>query len=42
MDDTLRMYAIIRADLNMSSGKLAAQCGHAFLNAYLQCLEKDP
>jgi peptidyl-tRNA hydrolase len=27
----------VRADLGMSSGKLASQAGHAFLGAFLQC-----
>ena len=30
----LNMYAIYRSDLEMPIGKLAAQCGHAYLNAY--------
>ncbi|RDI98358.1 hypothetical protein DVT68_07370 [Dyella solisilvae] len=30
----LNMYVIYRADLAMSPSKLAAQCGHAFVNAY--------
>jgi peptidyl-tRNA hydrolase len=30
----LNMYAIYRADLEMPPGKLSAQCGHAYLNAY--------
>lgn len=29
-DDTLRMYAVVRKDLNMTPGKMAAQTGHAF------------
>jgi len=28
------MYAIARTELDMSPGKLAAQCGHAFVDAY--------
>ena len=38
----LKLYAIIRADLGMTPGKLSAQAGHAFLNAYLEAFEKDP
>jgi len=34
-DPTLRLYAIVRGDLVMPPGKLAAQAGHAFLEAYL-------
>lgn len=30
----LNLYAIYRADLEMPPGKLAAQCGHAYLNAH--------
>ena len=30
----LNMYVICRADLEMSPGKLAAQCGHAFASAH--------
>jgi len=30
------LYAIIRGDLEMPVGKLAAQAGHAFLEAYLK------
>lgn len=41
-DPTLRLYAIVRGDLSMSPGKLAAQAGHAFLDAYLTALEQRP
>lgn len=30
----LNLYAIYRADLDMPPGKLAAQCGHAYVNAH--------
>lgn len=30
----LNMYAIYRADLDMPPGKLAAQCGHAYVKAW--------
>jgi len=33
--DPYRLYAIVRADLEMSPGKIAAQAGHAYLDAYL-------
>ena len=29
------MYALVRADLDMTAGKAASQAGHAFLDAYL-------
>lgn len=34
----LNLYAIYRADLEMPPEKLAAQCGHAYLNAYEESL----
>lgn len=30
-----RLYAIVRSDITMPEGKMAAQAGHAFLEAYL-------
>lgn len=30
----LKMYAIYNAELEMKPGKLASQCGHAFVNAH--------
>jgi peptidyl-tRNA hydrolase len=41
-DPTLRLYAIVRGDLFMPPGKLAAQAGHAFLDAYLASLDLRP
>lgn len=38
----LNMYAIYRADLEMPPGKLASQCGHAFLNAHDKAKELRP
>lgn len=35
-DPTLRLYAIVRGDLEMPPGKLASQAGHAFLESYLK------
>lgn len=42
LDPTLRMYAIVRRELEMSPGKLAAQCGHAFLDVYDLCRKEYP
>lgn len=36
------MYAIVREDLQMSPGKMAAQTGHAFLDTYDQCRKEYP
>lgn len=33
-EDPYRMYAIMRGDLGMTPGKLGAQTGHAFLDAW--------
>ena len=38
----LNLYAIYRADLEMAPGKLAAQCGHAYLNAWDKAKEQRP
>lgn len=32
----MKLYAIIRADIQMAPGKMAAQAGHAFLNSFLE------
>lgn len=42
IDETLRMYAVVRRDLAMPPGKLASQAGHAFLDTYQKCLEEYP
>lgn len=41
-EDPLRLYAIIRGDLEMPPGKIAAQAGHAFLETYIKGMETDP
>jgi PTH2 family peptidyl-tRNA hydrolase len=38
----MKLYAIVRKDLHMPTGKLAAQAGHAFLNSYLECVQLNP
>ena len=41
-DLTLRMYAILRGDLQMTSGKAASQLGHAFKLLTKNIIEDDP
>lgn len=36
------MYAIVRANLKMSPGKMAAQTGHAFLDTFDLCRKEYP
>ena len=40
--DPYRLYAIVRGDLNMTPGKLSAQTGHAYLDAFLKAEEMRP
>lgn len=42
MDQTLRMYAIVRNDLGMLSGKMASQAGHAFVGVFYDALQSSP
>ena len=37
-----KMVLVVRNDLKMGKGKVAAQCGHAAIGAYRQMLSKDP
>ncbi|VVC98082.1 peptidyl-tRNA hydrolase 2, mitochondrial-like [Leptidea sinapis] len=37
-----KLVLVVRTDLNMSKGKIAAQCGHAAVGAYEKALKKDP
>jgi len=41
-DNNLYLYAIIRKDLEMPSGKLASQAGHAFTDSLCQALDQSP
>ena len=41
-DTTLRMYAILRGDIHMTTGKAASQAGHAFKLLTKKLLEDDP
>jgi peptidyl-tRNA hydrolase len=36
------LYALVRTDLQMTPGKMAAQTGHAFLDTFEECRNKDP
>ena len=37
-----KMVLVVRMDLKMGKGKIAAQCGHATLGAYRRALKKMP
>lgn len=41
-DAHLYQYAIVRGDLQMPPGKLAAQSGHAYTDSLMKSLEVDP
>lgn len=41
-EEHLYQYAIVRGDLNMPPGKLAAQAGHAYTDSLIDALAKDP
>lgn len=41
-DETLRLYALVRGDLKMPPGKLAAQAGHAFLESFRASKDSHP
>ena len=41
-DITLRLYAIVRKDLQMNTGKAASQCGHAFVNTFIESQKLRP
>ena len=40
-NDSFKMVLLIRTDLNMGKGKIAAQCCHATLAAYKEALVKS-
>lgn len=42
MQKELVMYVVVRKDLNMPVGKLAAQCSHAILTAWIKYFCKHP
>ncbi|CAH2094109.1 unnamed protein product [Euphydryas editha] len=37
-----KLVLVVRTDLNMGKGKIAAQCGHAAVGAYEKALKHDP
>lgn len=41
-EDHLYQYAIIRGDLDMPSGKLSAQAGHAYTDSLFNAMISDP
>ncbi|XP_065893135.1 peptidyl-tRNA hydrolase 2, mitochondrial-like [Dysidea avara] len=42
MFEQYKMIMVVRADLKMGKGKVAAQCGHAAIGAYSQMQKTDP
>ncbi|KAJ2078604.1 hypothetical protein H4R24_004355 [Coemansia sp. RSA 988] len=42
LGEDMKMVLVIRTDLGMSKGKIAAQCSHATLACYKQGIKKDP
>lgn len=42
MDETLRLYAVVRTDLGMSAGKRIAQAGHAYCGALVAATAQTP
>jgi PTH2 family peptidyl-tRNA hydrolase len=41
-ENHLYLYAVIRNDIHMPSGKMSAQAGHAYTDSLSIALEKDP
>ena len=37
--EELKQVIIVRADIEMGRGKAGAQCGHAAVSSYLECLK---
>ena len=41
-DDAYKMVLVVRRDLGMNKGKIAAQCGHAVLGCYKAAVRSQP
>ncbi|MFZ3584467.1 peptidyl-tRNA hydrolase [Loktanella sp. DJP18] len=42
-EQDLRLYAVLRSDIQISSGKAIAQCGHAYVQTFIAALaDRDP
>ncbi|XP_045771006.1 peptidyl-tRNA hydrolase 2, mitochondrial-like [Maniola jurtina] len=41
-DSEYKLVLVVRTDLNMGKGKIAAQCSHAAVGAYEKALKRDP
>ncbi|XP_022831664.1 peptidyl-tRNA hydrolase 2, mitochondrial-like isoform X1 [Spodoptera litura] len=41
-DSEYKLVLVVRTDLNMSKGKIAAQCSHAAVGAFAKAQKKDP
>lgn len=42
MDDELKIYILIRSDIDIPSGKLVVQAAHTAIGVYRVCLERNP
>ena len=42
MGEEVKLTLVVRKDLSMGKGKVAAQCAHAAVNAYKELLRRDP
>ncbi|KAL2090065.1 hypothetical protein ACEWY4_014753 [Coilia grayii] len=42
MGEEVKLTLVVRKDLNMGKGKVAAQCSHAAVNVYKELLRRDP
>lgn len=42
LGEEVKLTLVVRKDLNMGRGKVAAQCSHAAVNAYKELQKRDP